>query len=410
MLYQLYEFTKYAMMPGRAAAGAMKNVLSTLPEPFVLFPQVKAINASCEIFERLTHQFGKPDFNIANITIDDITYVIEEHIIAERPFCDLLHFKKINCKISQPKVLLVAPMSGHHATLLRDTVRGLLPFCDVYITDWLDAREIPLKQGNFDFDDQIHYVIEFTKLLGPNVHVIAVCQPVVQVLAAASIMSTTRDKARPKSIVLMGGPVDTRINPGPVNQFAKSQSLAWFENMMITTVPAPYPGAGRKVYPGFLQIAGFISLHPERHVSAHLDFFNHLIAGDDDSATAHRRFYDEYLSVMDLTAEFFLESIQKVFLEHHLPSGTLTWKNLPVNPADITDIALLTIEGERDDISPPGQSEIAHQLCKNIPDALKMHILQKDVGHYGIFNGRKWRNFILPQIIKFITTVSPQKR
>jgi poly(3-hydroxybutyrate) depolymerase len=303
---------------------------------------------------------------------------------------------------SQPVVLVVAPLSGHHATLLRDTVRAILPEHEVYITDWLDARLVPVHEGPFHLDDYVHYVQEFIRLLGPEVHVISVCQPTVPVLAAVSLMADAGDPIAPRTMTMMGGPIDTRRSPTVVNNFATGRPLSWFESRVIQRVPARYAGFGRRVYPGFLQHASFIAMNAHRHVEAHRDFFNHLVVGDGESAEAHRRFYDEYNAVLDMTAEYYLETLRVVFKEHALPNGTWDVRGQRVRPEAIRKTALFTIEGELDDISGVGQTEAAHGLCRGIPASRRDHLLMEGVGHYGIFSGRRYREKIYPRIRGFI--------
>ena len=300
-------------------------------------------------------------------------------------------------------MLVVAPLSGHFATLLRDTARGLLAEHDVYITDWQDARQVPAGRGPFTLDDYIDTLLDFLERLGPDVHLVAVCQPSVPALAATALLAAA-GKDTPRSLVLMGGPIDTRVGVTKVNEFAGSHSRRWFERMLIQTVPPPYPGFGRRVYPGFMQLSGFMGMNLDRHVGAHLRMFEHLVAGDGESAEAHRRFYDEYLAVMDMPAEYFLETVERVFQEHHLPRGLFTHRDAPVDTAAIRDTALMTVEGERDDISGVGQTEAAHRLCPNVQAERRRHRLQAGVGHYGIFNGRRWRKEILPDVADFIRT------
>lgn len=406
MLYYLNDLRSLSFKGGRGAATTLKKALDNPYSPFSYMPGSRALSAACELFERTTRRFGKPAFEIESVSIEGRSYDIEEEVIMERPFCHLIHFKKKGFKGSQPAVLMVAPLSGHYATLLRDTVKAMLNDHDVYITDWMDARDVPLSMGDFDFDTYTQYMIDFMKFLGPDIHVLAVCQPAVQVLIAVGILSAAHDPKTPKSMILMGGPIDTRINPTQVDEFATNNSMEWFKNTFITTVPAYYPGAGRKIYPGFMQLTGFISMHLDRHVTAHAEFFNHLIQGDEDGAMAHRKFYDEYLAVMDMPAEYFLTSVEKVFKTHELPTGKLMWKGKKVDLSAIETTALMTIEGEHDDISAPGQTLVAHDLCPNIPAAKRNKLFQLGVGHYGIFNGRKWREQIMPQIRTFIQSLS----
>ncbi len=318
-----------------------------------------------------------------------------------------MHFKKrLPAKelqaLDQPVVLLVAPLSGHHSTLLRDTVRALLPEHDVYITDWVDARMVPLSEGPFHLHDYIYYVQEFIRHLGPDLHVISVCQPTVPVLAAISLMASAKDKKLPKTMTMMGGPIDPRQSPTKVNDLAVEKKFSWFENTVIYGVPAGYPGFGRKVYPGFLQHAGFIAMNPGRHAQSHREFYQHLVAGDGGSAEAHRKFYDEYNAVLDMPAEYYLETIKIVFQEFRLPNGTWEVEGRLVRPQDIKSVALLTVEGELDDISGPGQTQAAHKLCSGIPASHKEDFVAPQCGHYGIFSGRRWREIVCPKISGFI--------
>lgn len=351
--------------------------------------------------ERITARYAKPIFGLTHTTVDGKSVEIIEEVVEERPFCRLLHFRKPE-GIKQPRLLLVAPMSGHHATLLRGTVEAMLPFTDVYITDWTDARLVPTFEGEFTLEDYISHTIHYLKMLGPDVHVMAVCQPSVPVLIAAAVMNEAQDAASPRSMILIGGPIDTRENPTKVNILAQEHSRDWFESRMITRVPFNYPGFMRRVYPGFMQLTSFISLNLDRHIKAHADLFNHLVVGDGDSAAAHRKFYDEYLSVADLPAEFYLDSIVEVFQKHSLPKGEFEYQGRAVNPGAITETALLTLEGELDDISGVGQTQAAQKLCVNLAAAKKKHHLQPGVGHYGIFNGRKFKEHVVPIIVDFI--------
>jgi poly(3-hydroxybutyrate) depolymerase len=323
----------------------------------------------------------------------------------EHSFCRLLHFERAferQPTRPQPRLLIVAPMSGHYSTLLRGTVEAFLPNHDVYITEWQDARMVPLAEGPFDLDDYIDYVISILHFLGGDVHIVAVCQPSVPVLAAVARMEATEDPYVPLSMVLMGGPIDTRVNPTGVNQLAKFRGIDWFRRNVITKVPFPHPGVMRDVYPGFLQLNGFVSMNIDRHIDAHRKLFRHLVDGDGDSAQKHREFYDEYLAVMDLAAEFYLQTVETVFIRHALPQGLMTHRDDAVDPTQIRRVALMTVEGEHDDISGVGQTEAAHRLCVNIPDALKAHWLQPGVGHYGVFNGSRFRAEIAPRIADFV--------
>ncbi|MGN6387912.1 MAG: polyhydroxyalkanoate depolymerase, partial [Burkholderiaceae bacterium] len=351
--------------------------------------------------------YEKPAFGLTTTQVAGKTVNIVEKVELEKPFCRLLHFAKDLetrelRRLDQPKVLLVAPLSGHHATLLRDTVRGLLPQHDVYITDWTDARMVPVEQGEFHLHDYVYYVQDFIRRLGPDVHVISVCQPTVPVLAAIALMATENDPKLPKSMTMMGGPIDPRQSPTQVNNLATEKPFSWFENNVIYSVPANYPGFGRKVYPGFLQHAGFVAMNPRRHAQSHWDFYLHLREGDNESAEEHRKFYDEYNAVLDMPADYYLETIKTVFQETRLPLGTWEIEGKLVRPQDIRTVALFTIEGELDDISGLGQTQAAHDLCSAIPASKKQHFTAPKCGHYGIFSGRRWREIVEPKIAAFI--------
>lgn len=400
MLYQTYEFQRQLAEPVRLWANILGQAYSSPYNPLAETWFGKSVAAGAEIVSRLTQNYGKPAFGLKTTMVDGVEVSVNEEILLRKPFCQLLHFHRDTAKHA-PKVLLVAPMSGHYATLLRGTVEALLPDHDVHVTDWGDAREVPLSEGNFDLDDYIDYIIEFCRYLGPNVHVIAVCQPSVPVMAAAALMAQARDPRQPKSLTLMGGPIDTRISPTVPNDLAMRNSMMWFRQNVISTVPFGHPGAMRRVYPGFLQLTSFISMNFDRHVNSHMRQFEHLVRGDDDPADGHRRFYDEYLAVMDLTAEFYLQTIQIVFKEHQLPRGVWVSRGRKIDPSAI-ETALMTVEGELDDISGLGQTKAAHVLTPNIPGARRTHWEQPRVGHYGIFNGGKWREQIMPRVRTFI--------
>jgi poly(3-hydroxybutyrate) depolymerase len=400
-LYHFYDFQRAALAPWRLTAETLQQVFSHPLIPVAYTRMGRAVAAGAELFERSTRRYAKPEFGLHKTWSNGVDMDVQLTTVMQTPFCDLLHFRR-DTQRSDPKVLLVAPMSGHYATLLRGTVAGLLPEHDVYITDWQNAAEVPLEHGRFDLDDYVDDVIAFLEKLGPQTHVIAVCQPSVPVLAAVSIMAADRHPATPRSMILMGGPIDTRVNPTRVNRHAKEHSLAWFERTCISNVPATYPGFMRKVYPGFLQLTSFMAMNADRHFGSALKHFHHLVRGDGESADAHRRFYDEYLAVMDLPAEFFLQTIKVAFHEYALPCGTMTSRGNPVEPRAIRHTALMTVEGELDDISGPGQTLAAHDLCPELPPEKHLHHLQKGVGHFGIFNGRKWRSDILPKVRDFI--------
>ena len=400
MLYAAYELHRALAGPVRLWANALEQVYSHPYNPLTDTWFGKSVAASAEIVARLTQNYAKPAFGLRTTRVGNETVAVNEEILVRKPFCQLLRFRRDTAR-RDPKVLVVAPMSGHFATLLRGTVEALLPDHDVHITDWTDAREVPLAYGNFDLDDYIDYVIELCRYLGPDVHVIAVCQPSVPVMGAASLMAEARDPRQPRSITLMGGPIDTRRSPTLPNDLAMRNSMMWFRQNVISTVPINYPGALRRVYPGFLQLTSFISMNFDRHVNAHMRQFEHLIKGDDDNADAHRTSYDEYLAIMELPPEFSLQTIQVVFKEHQLQRGVWVRRGRKIDPSAIEN-ALMTVEGELDDISGVGQTKAAHALTPNIPGARRMHWEQPRVGHYGIFNGRKWREQIMPRVRDFI--------
>lgn len=412
MFYQLYELNHAALAPFRAGAEALRYVSSNPLNPLSQTVLGRTLTASLEVFERATRRYAKPAFGLDETVVNGETVAVTEEIVWSRPFCNLLHFKR-NLPASHgpdQKILLVAPMSGHYATLLRGTVEALLPHADIYITDWVDARTVPVTDGNFDLDDYIDYVIEMLHRLGPGAHVAGVCQPSVPVLAAIAIMETRKDPMLPASMILMGGPIDTRINPTAVNKLANEHPLEWFKDNVIMTVPFPQPGFMRPVYPGFLQLSGFMSMNLDRHVMAHREFFDHLVKNDGESAERHRDFYDEYLAVMDLTEEFYLQTVDNVFIRHSLPKGEMMHRGVPVDTTAIRNVALMTVEGENDDISGVGQTNAAHTICLNIPDAMRLHYMQPDVGHYGVFNGSRFRQEIAPRIVEFTRSNARDQR
>lgn len=402
MLYQAYQAHDDVLTPVRLMAEAARSFFS---QPWPLFgdhPLMRGAAAACEMVSRSGIRHRRPDFGIAETMVGGRAVAVVEEAALRHPFCTLRHFAKRGCAERQPRVLVVAPLSGHFATLLRGTVETLLPEHDVYITDWINARNVPLYHGRFDLDDFIDLVVALVRHLGPETHIIAVCQPSVPVLAAVSLMAAEGDPAQPASMTLMGGPIDTRRNPTEPDRLATSHPLEWFERSVIETVPARYPGAFRRVYPGFLQLAGFMTMNLDRHVSAHFDLFEHLVRGDGESAATTKRFYDEYTSVMDLPADFYLQTIERVFQQHALPLGRFVSRGRPVEPAAIARTALLTVEGENDDICAVGQTAAAHDLCTGLPASKKHHHLQPKVGHFGVFNGRRWRAEIYPKVRDFI--------
>ncbi len=403
--YSLYDLQQSALLPLRLLAEAVEISCRNPYNPLAYTKLGRTMAAGAELFERTTRRFGKPVFGLTQTVSDGQQIAVTETIVAHKPFCTLLHFAKAqpsNPGTPDPKLLIVAPLSGHHATLLRGTVAALLPEHDVYITDWIDARQVPVRQGKFDLEDYISYCIDFIKLLGPDVHLLAVCQPAVPVLCAVSLMAEANDSDQPRSMTLMGGPIDAGANETAVTKLADKHPIDWFERMVVSQVPVWYPGANRSVYPGFVQLSSFMSMNLEKHVSEHLRLFQHLVRGDGEEVATHRKFYDEYLSVLDIPAEFYLQTVQRVFQEKALPRGTFTWRGHTVKPSAIRETALFTVEGELDDISATGQTEAAQKLCSGLPLSMKKHLLQPNVGHYGIFNGRKWREQIMPQVRDFI--------
>jgi poly(3-hydroxybutyrate) depolymerase len=396
-----------ALNPVRALADVTRLYYKNPINPLAATTFGKSMAAAAELFERSTRRYGQPEWEITDTTVGGERVPVHVSTVWERPFCRLQRFERSIGHMPhrpQPRLLIVAPMSGHYATLLRGTVEAFLPNHDVYITDWVDARMVPLNAGPFDLDDYIDYVISILHFLGGDTHVIAVCQPSVPVLAAVAAMEAAGDPNVPHSMVLMGGPIDTRVNPTGVNKLAESRGIDWFRRHVITTVPFPHPGFMRNVYPGFLQLHGFVSMNLDRHIEAHRRLFYHLVRSDGDSAQKHREFYDEYLAVMDLAAEFYLQTVDTVFVRHALPKGQMTHRGRLIEPAKIRRVALMTIEGEHDDISGVGQTEAAHRLCVNIPDSHKAHWLQPEVGHYGVFNGSRFRAEIAPRIADFVLT------
>jgi poly(3-hydroxybutyrate) depolymerase len=405
--YQLYELAHAALAPARAVSDATNFMFSNPWNPLSNTLFGKNISAGTELFERMTRRYGKPAFGLDETRIDGVVYPVLEDIVWSKPFCNLIRFLRPDFAgaSSQPKLLIVAPMSGHYATLLRGTVEAFLPYYDVLITDWADARMVPLAVGSFDLDDYIDYLREIFAHLGPGAHAIAVCQPSVPLLAAVALMEADGDPNVPASMTLMGGPVDTRKSPTVVNKLAEKRGVEWFRRHCLHTVPFPYPGFGREVYPGFLQLSGFMAMNIDRHVNAHLDMFKHLVSGDGDSAEKHREFYDEYLAVMDLTAEYYMQTVETVFVRHALPKGEMRSRGKLVDPAAIRHCGLLAVEGENDDISGVGQTQAAIDLCVNIPETRKQYYLAERVGHYGVFNGSRFRKEIAPHIREFIAGI-----
>ncbi len=416
MLYQLYESQRSIMEPFADLAEVASRMFSNPQLPFAQLPMAQRISAGYDLLHRLGKDYEKPEFGIRTVDVDGVNVAIHERVDIDKPFCELRRFKRFTddpntlTKLKgQPVVLVVAPLSGHYATLLRDTVRTLLKDHEVYITDWKNARLVPLSEGEFRLDDYINYVQEFighVQGIYGNCHVMSVCQPTVPVLAAVSLMASRGEKV-PLSMTMMGGPIDARKSPTAVNNLAMQRSYEWFENNVIYRVPDKFPGAGRRVYPGFLQHSGFVAMNPDRHASSHYDYFQDLVKGDNDSVEAHRKFYDEYNAVLDMDADYYLDTIKTVFQDFELVKGTWDVRNEHgklerVRPQDITNCGLLTIEGELDDISGAGQTAAAHALCTGIPKAHQMHYEAKGAGHYGIFSGRRWREMVYPTVKAFI--------
>jgi poly(3-hydroxybutyrate) depolymerase len=395
------------LAPARAVLDATHFAFSNPWNPLSNTLWGKNISAGTELFERITRRYGKPAFGLNEIYVDGAGYPVLQDVVWTKPFCNLLRFVRLGFPngVNQPKLLVVAPMSGHYATLLRGTVETFLPHFDVYTTDWADARKVPLAVGSFDLDDYIDYLREILNHLGPGAHAIAVCQPAPPLLAAVALMEADDDRSVPASITLMGGPVDTRRSPTEVNKLAEKRGVEWFRRNCLHTVPFPYPGFGREVYPGFLQLSGFMAMNFDRHVTAHLDMFKHLVAGDEDPVDKHREFYDEYLSVMDLAAEYYMQTVETVFVRHALPKGEMTHRGQLVDLTAIRSVGLLTVEGENDDISGVGQTYAANELCVNIPESRKQYYLAEGVGHYGVFNGSRFRKQIAPRIREFIAGI-----
>ncbi len=408
MLYQWYETQRAFMAPFSEFASASAKLYNHPLSPFVHAPMAQRISASLDLIHRLAKDYEKPQFGISTATVGGVEVAVQQQVALDKPFCRLLRFKRftddpkaLERMKSQPTVLVVAPLSGHHSTLLRDTVRGLLQDHKVYITDWTDARMVPADVGPFHLDDYVAYVQEFIRHVGPHAHVISVCQPTVPVLVAVSLMASNGEET-PVTMTMMGGPIDARRSPTAVNNLALDKSFQWFENNVIYRVPQNYPGAGRRVYPGFMQYSGFVAMNPNRHVNSHYDYFLDLVRGDEESAESHREFYDEYNAVLDMPAEYYLDTIKKVFQEFALVNGTWTVNGQLVRPQDIHSTALLTIEGELDDISGAGQTRAAHELCSGIPETQRFHYDVEGAGHYGIFSGRRWREMVYPRLRDFI--------
>lgn len=404
MLYSAYEVQRSLLASASALANAGAELLNNPANPMSYFGGGPILASALEVFAHAAAPRGKPEFGLATTVINGAEVPISEKVEARKPFGQLRHFVRKGAPKDQPKLLIVAPMSGHYATLLRGTVERMLPGHDVWITDWRDARNVRFDEGRFDLDDYIDYLIDWLGHIGPGAHMLAVCQPSVPSYAAACVMSVTKNPNRPKTLTMMGGPIDTREAPTVVNKLATERPISWFEQNVVATVPIHYAGAGRRVYPGFMQLAGFMSMNLGNHMMSHWEMFRHLVDGDDTSADATKEFYDEYRSVCDMTAEFYLQTVQEVFQKHSLPKSELMHRGVRVDPAAITDIGLLAIEGERDDISGLGQTKAALTIATSLPEEHRKYFMATAVGHYGIFNGGKWRNMIAPVVEEWIAS------
>ena len=399
MLYQAYQASTDMMLPVRALAGFALSAHRAAPH--LNGHAIRNLTAAYELIARARLTHTRPDYGIRSVAVGNREVEVTEEVVHTTPFGTLLRFRK-DIDMAQPRVLLVAPLSGHFATLLRATIRTMLPEHDVYITDWHNARDIPTSAGRFGFDDYVTHLIDFLEKIGPGAHMIAVCQPCVAALVAAAVMAEDDHPAQPHSMTLMAGPIDTRVNPTKVNELAKSKPMSWFEKNLIARVPFRYDGAFRRVYPGFVQLAAFMSMNIDRHTKAHRDLYDNLVKGELEKAKATKDFYDEYFAVLDLTAEFYLETVRIVFQEHKLPLGELEYEGRPVDPKAIRRTMLLTVEGERDDICAVGQTLAAHDLCTSLRPYRKRHHLQPGAGHYGVFSGKKWEQQIYPLVRNLI--------
>jgi poly(3-hydroxybutyrate) depolymerase len=409
MLYSMYETGYYAATPLRFAARVMREFWASPLNPARQTELGRRLHASSDLLANITRRYGKPEWGIDQVQIGGHAVRVRPTVVWSSPWCKLTHFardttdlRRAGRRDPQPTVLIAAPLSGHYATLLRGTVQAFMQDHEVYITEWTNAREVPVLEGRFGFHDYIDHIREMLRHLGPRPHVVAVCQPGPPVLAAAALMAEDGEEGRPASMTYMGSPIDARLAPTVTNKLAEEKPFAWFESNMIYTVPPPYPGLGRRVYPGFVQLASFMSMNLEQHQDAHRRYLQHLMDGDGDAADKHTEFYDEYLSALDLTEEFYLETVDVVFQRHLLPKGELVHQGRPVRPEAITDIGLLTVEGENDDISGIGQTQAAHDLCVGLPPELKFDYVQPHVGHYGVFNGKRFREEIYPKVRAFI--------
>jgi poly(3-hydroxybutyrate) depolymerase len=418
MLYSLYELGHLSVAPWRIAAMMQSSMLRSPMNPASELEVAKTAAAASDLFESVTRRYRKPDWLLATTSVNSVEVAVTPTPVWSSPWCNMVHFardgealERARGKRTDPTVLIVAPMSGHYATLLRSTVEAFLPEHEVYITDWIDARMVPLMMGRFDLNDYIDHVISMLRELGPDTHVVAVCQPGPLVLAAVSVMAQQEDPCSPATMTIMGSPIDARKSPTEPNKLAEQRDITWFKQNMIHTVPVLYPGAFRRVYPGFVQLASFMGMNMQRHVDAHYGYYQNLVKGDGDDARKHREFYDEYLAVMDLSEEFYIQTLIEIFQEYRLPLGTMVHRGVKVDPGAITKTALLTVEGENDDISGIGQTQAAHDVCVNIPEAMRRDYIQPGVGHYGVFSGRRFQTEIYPRMREFMRTFqSPAAR
>jgi poly(3-hydroxybutyrate) depolymerase len=411
MLYSLYELGHFTVAPLRIAAMMQSSMLRSPLNPAADTEAARAAAAASDLFESMTRRYRKPEWNLPATIVNDTEVAVTPRVAWSSPWCSMLHFERdadalveARGERTDPSVLIVAPMSGHYATLLRDTVTAFLPEHEVYITDWADARSVPVIAGRFDLSDYIDHVMAMVRSLGPETHVVAVCQPGPAVLAATALMAQENDPCTPATMTFMGSPIDARKSPTAPNKLAETRDLEWFKQNMIHTVPVIYPGAFRRVYPGFLQLASFMGMNLSSHVDAHQAYFQNLVKGDGEPAEKHRKFYDEYLAVMDLTEEFYIQTLEEVFQKYSLANGTMMHRGKRVDPGAITKTALLTVEGENDDISGIGQTQAAHDICANIPEAMRRDYIQPGVGHYGVFSGRRFRTEIYPRMRDFMRT------
>ncbi|MFM2301038.1 MAG: hypothetical protein RLZZ84_774 [Pseudomonadota bacterium] len=402
MLYTAYELQRSWLNAASTWASLGAQALNNPQFPMGYTGMAPVMASALEVFAHASAPYGKPAFDIETVSVDGREYPVTEAIVVHRPFGNLLRFTHPGLPENAPRLLIVAPMSGHFATLLRGTVARMIERCEVYITDWADAKTVPLAEGDFDLDDYIDHVIGFLEHIGPGAHVLAVCQPSVPVLAATALLGEQKHPCRPLTLTMMGGPIDTREAPTSVNDLAMQRPIEWFRHTVIATVPLQYPGAGRQVYPGFLQLAGFMSMNLGNHMLSHYHMFKHLVDGDGESAEATKAFYDEYRSVCDMNAAYYLQTVEQVFQKHALPKGEFMHRGKRVDLQQITDTAILAVEGERDDISGVGQTKAALKLTTNLPEKKKQYLLVPEVGHYGIFNGGKWRDLIAPAVERWI--------